>query len=261
VDTGSGSTTLQLTKAPGDDGGPLISPDRRSVVYQHDSGGGTELRVVASDGTGDRPLFGSDIGCPNLGRPAWNPVDPTVLAVACTSGNGSALRLFALDGSVIRELAPGIAVVDDLSFSPDGTRLVFWGAADGSTGGGSLFLLPVDGSAGPQKITTSAQDADPVWAPDGQHIVFRRVIAAEQSRIVVIAPDGTGERQLTSGSGIDQDPTWSPDGTMIAYKSNRPGSAATQGDHIWVMQSNGAGQRQLADGGGTATNAPAWGNR
>jgi serine/threonine protein kinase len=261
VDTGSGSTTLQLTKVPGDDVGPLISPDRRSVVYQHDTGAGTELRVVASDGTGDRPLFGSDIGCPKVGRPAWNPVDPTQLALTCALGDGSTLRVLALDGTVVRELPTGIAVVDDLSFSPDGTRLVFWGAPDGSTGGGSLFLLPADGSAGPQQITDSAQDADPVWAPDGQHVVFRRVIAPDQSRIFVIAPDGSGERQLTSGSGMDQDPTWSPDGTMIAYKSNRPGDRARQGDHIWVMQSDGAGQRQLDDGGGTATNAPAWGNR
>jgi Tol biopolymer transport system component len=91
--------------------------------------------------------------------------------------------------------------------------------------------------------------------------VFRRVTAPNESRIVVMNADGSGQQQLTSGSGVDQDPIWSPDGSMIAFKSNRAGAAEPPGDHVWVMQADGSGRRQLDDEGGTATNAPAWGNR
>jgi Tol biopolymer transport system component len=262
VDTATGQTGARLTSGPAQDIGPLLSKDRATVVYQQVADGEAELRTVAVDGSGDRPLFADPLDCPNPDRPAWNPVDQTQLAVACATGDGRALRLITLDGATVRALDAGLPHTGDLSFSPDGSRVLYW-ANDAGVDGGELYALPTDGSAGPQRLTARGPgvDADAVWSPDGTRIVFRRVTAPNESRIVVMNADGSGQQQLTSGSGVDQDPIWSPDGSMIAFKSNRAGAAEPPGDHVWVMQADGSGRRQLDDEGGTATNAPAWGNR
>jgi TolB protein len=59
--------------------------------------------------------------------------------------------------------------------------------------------------------------------------------------------DGSGLEQLTD-SGDDNSglPTWSPDGRYIAFVSER-------GNHwaIWVMKSDGSGERKLFDLDGT----------
>ena len=55
----SGGTVLRrLTHSPASDSFPLISGDRKTVVYVHSASPTTaQLRVVAADGIGDRPLF------------------------------------------------------------------------------------------------------------------------------------------------------------------------------------------------------------
>src|SRR6266851_5500645 len=75
------------------------------------------------------------------------------------------------------------------------------------------------------------------------------------SNVYTINPDGTSRRQLThvgkaQAAGA---PDWSPDGTKIAYESNQTGDY-----RIWVMNSDGSGQRRLADDPGFADLAPAW---
>ncbi|MGY1807083.1 protein kinase [Blastococcus sp. SYSU D00669] len=261
VDTTSGTTVLRLTSGPAQDIGPLVSGDRRTVLYQRVTGTEVDLRVVATDGTGDRSLVEGGLDCPNTGRPAWNPVDQTQIAVTCGAPGSMSLYLVGLDGSTVRQLDPGVPHLGDLSFSADGSRLVYWGNDDPAADGGDLYLLRTDGTAPAEQLTDVGPtgDADAVWSPDGGQLAFRRIIAPGQSRIFTMGADGTGLRQLTSGSGVDQDPIWSPDGSMLAFKSNRPGDSP--GDQVWVMGSDGSGLRQLDGGGGTATNAPAWGGR
>jgi len=256
MDSG-GAVVQQLTTGPGDDVGPLISKDRRSVVYQHQIGESQyELRTMGSDGTGDRLLPVE--GCPSPDRPAWNPVDTDQLAVACNSDGGTDLRIVTLQGATVREdLDPGVTSLSDLTFSHDGTRLVYWGTTDGS-GDGQLYSLPLDGSAGAQQLTEEGGNADTVFSPDGTQIAFRRN-TGNGLHIYVMAADGSGERALTSGRSVDQDPAWSPDGTQIAFKSDRPGEL--DGNQIWLMDTSGGGLRQLGTADGEADNAPAWSNR
>ena len=89
------------------------------------------------------PFATPPANCDTPGRPAWNPKDPTQLALVCHgSGNGGADRLLlvGLDGSTVRELDAGHPFVDDLAFSPEGTHLAYWGndrsGIDGGNDGG-----------------------------------------------------------------------------------------------------------------------------
>lgn len=261
LDTVSGGDAAPLATSGANDVAPLISADRRSVVYARSTGGGGyELHTVATDGSGDRLLFDpAAAGCATFTRPAWNAADPQQLAVPCSAGDRVQVRVMNLQGTTLRTLDPGIAHVDDVTISPDGTKIVYWGADTARNDGGRLFSLPTDGSGSAVPLTEQAGDADPVWSPNGDMIVFRRRTPDGWSRICVMNADGSGEQSLTQGPWIEQDPTWSPDGAWIAFKSNRNGRLP--GDQVWVMDRSGNGLRQLGHSVAGTAEAPAWGHR
>ena len=60
-------------------------------------------------------------------RPAWNPVDPTVLAVVCSEADENyGLYLTRIDGTVLGKIQVDEERIGDPSISPDGRQLVFW---------------------------------------------------------------------------------------------------------------------------------------
>jgi Tol biopolymer transport system component len=264
IDATTGAVGQKLTNGAKGPQFPILSPDRGTVVYVQ-SGDDNPLRTVAADGVGDRQLFNSlPEGCDSLLRPAWNPVDPTELAVACVKSDGSTdLKLMGVDGTVRSTLNPGIAHLDDLAYSPDGTTLLYWGSQNKDDNGGPLYLQSSDGKGLPKQITTpgGSNDADATFSPDGSTIVFRRATPGS-SQIISVHSDGTGLTPITDGTSYDQDPTFSPDGTQIAFKSNRNNAAGTSDAQIWVIGMDGSGLRQLGIGSpGIADGAPAWGHR
>jgi len=264
IDATSGAVGTKLTNGGKGPQFPILSPDRGTVVYVQ-SGDGNQLRTAAVDGVGDREMFATSIeGCDSLQRPAWNPVDPTELAIACEKSDGTTdLKLVGIDGTVRSTLNPGIAHLDDLAYSPDGKTLVYWGSANKDDNGGPLYLQSADGKGLPKQITTpgGSNDADATFSPDGNTIVFRRATTSS-SQIISIHTDGTALTPITDGTSYDQDPTISPDGTQIAFKSNRNNAAGTSDAQIWVIGMDGSGLRQLGIGSpGIADGAPAWGHR
>ena len=264
IDATTGAVGQKLTNGAKGPQFPILSPDRGTVVYVQ-SGDDNQLRTVAADGVGDRQMFNSlPEGCDSLLRPAWNPVDPTELAVACVKSDGSTdLKLIGVDGTVRSTLNPGIAHLDDLAYSPDGTTLLYWGSQNKDDNGGPLYLQSSDGKGLPKQITTpgGSNDADATFSPDGSTIVFRRATPGS-SQIISVHSDGTGLTPITDGTSYDQDPTFSPDGTQIAFKSNRNNAAGTTDAQIWVIGLDGSGLRQLGIGSpGIADGAPAWGHR
>ncbi len=67
---------------------------------------------------------------------------------------------------------------------------------------------------------------EPSWSPDGQQIVYYKVIhdAAQDkvidTRIFIVNADGTGLHELALPSETPWgDPDWSPDGTRIVFSS------------------------------------------
>ena len=257
-----------ITTDPAQDSGPILSPDRSSVVYRHTQDKITELRVAAADGTGVRPLFATPpAGCVTPNRPAWNPIHSDLLAIQCVDAAGkSNLQIVRLDGQVLRVLDPGMGKFDDVAYSPDGQTLVFWGT-DPAGGGAVLYLIPDDGIGPAVQLTKdkAGSDADPMFSPDGQEVVFTRTASeggANNVDVFVIKTDGTDLRRLTDHPGQDQNPNFSPDGTEIVFKSNRTDTDAMGANHLWVMNRDGSNQRQLTPPDGSADEAgAAWGPR
>ena len=271
ADTRVGKPLKQLTSGSGDFS-PALSPDRRSVIFVHQDGTTRTLRVMAADGSGARELFDSaPAQCASVFRPAWNPVDPTMLAVACIDELGAAgLYLIRTDGKVLRKLPIGQDRVDDPAFSPDGKSVAYQAGPDSSFDGGSIFTIPVDGDT-PRQITKvpAGTDADPTWSPDGTRIAFRRRqpdgTTSGNFDIFVVPADGSGHAEaIIEGESDDQDPTWSPDGDQVAIKSNRlmAGGKGAGRARIWVGNADGTNLHLLLTTGAPGEEgAPAWSRR
>jgi Tol biopolymer transport system component/uncharacterized caspase-like protein len=252
VDVAADAVGQRLTTGPEPDFTPLISPDRGSIVYFHAAvPGRNDLWVMASDGSGARPLF-ADVPdeCAGLNyQPAWDPVEPTVLALSCGNADGDrSLWLVSVEGELIRQLDTPLEIADDLTFSADGSTLAFWSGPDRDAQGGSIWTVATVGGQSPVRLTDQAAgvDADPAWSPDGKQIAFRRVVDGDPE-IFVMDPDGSRERPLFEADGSGSDPTWSPDGSRIAFVSNRDlGDAAHW--HAWVMNADGSSPAPLLVG-------------
>ena len=256
-----GNEGAVLTSSPETDSFPVLSPDRRSVIYGHQGASGGVLHVVGADGKGDRPLFARPpAGCERLGRPDWS--SKNLLAVMCggpQAGKFGRLVLVTLDGTLVRELDSGKRMGDP-TFTPDGSQVIYYrndrGGSDGGLDGGALYRVPTDGSGEPVRLTDGGNgtDADPACSPTGSKIAFRRHTGGQRS-IVTVDFDGTKvtsePRRVTPGPR-DQDPSWSPSERAIAYKSG----SDLDGD-LSVVDLDTGTSRRVTDLDEPET-APAW---
>ena len=94
-----------------------------------------------------------------------------------------------------------------------------------------LWLLTVDGSAPPRRLTsTPGGESDVAWSPDGTRIAFSAKRGSDddaKAQIHLLPMDGPGEAvAITDLSTGASKPVWSPDGTHVAFESRVwPGAA------------------------------------
>ncbi len=93
-----------------------------------------------------------------------------------------------------------------------------------------------------------AEDRDPAWSPDGDHIAFASNRAHNWDIYLLDLVSGRLIR-LTQNPGFDANPSWSPDGQWIAFESYRYGNL-----DIYVMSTTGGQVRRI-----TTDRAPDYG--
>jgi TolB protein len=158
------------------------------------------------------------------------------------------------DGSGLRSLTTGSGLdVGGMSWSPDGSRIVFAGSVfptDLLYPPEALYLMNADGSdlrllvSGPAGGSASWPD----WSPDGSKIAYN-VVLGDTSAIDVVDADGSSSVRIStpSASRGDRRPHWSPDGKRIAF--TRSWSAAAVGNgtvsQVFVMDADGSNVRQI----------------
>jgi Tol biopolymer transport system component/DNA-binding winged helix-turn-helix (wHTH) protein len=104
----------------------------------------------------------------------------------------------------------------DCSVSPDGKSVVFV-STHGGGGLFKIFLLHIDGSGEPVRLTRSgAEEFTPRFSPDGRWIAYGRGGGGEPGPAIwkVAATPGGEESLLAFDAKL---PTWSPDSREIAF--------------------------------------------
>ena len=100
--------------------------------------------------------------------------------------------------------------IRELAVSPDGKKVVF-------VVRGEVFAAGSQQGGTAQRLTrTAANEADVVWAPDSNRVVY----ASERTGVPqLFLYDFASEKEerLTTGAVADQSPAFSPDGAMLAF--------------------------------------------
>jgi predicted Ser/Thr protein kinase len=118
----------------------------------------------------------------------------------------------------------------NLSLSPDGTELVF------ARGRESMDLWLRNLERGDVRRLTShpADDAMPVWSPDGTRVAFASWRDDRSNLYVINAHGSTPETRLL-GSDANKYPTdWSRDGRFLLYEAGSPET----GQDLWVLHTD-----------------------
>jgi Tol biopolymer transport system component len=194
---------------------PAWSPDGASLAFARSTRRGKvgpNVFVLRRDGAQLRRLV-PRASWSSL--PAWSPNGAELAFVGRIPSLGEGVFVAGRDGSNPRLLFQVPNVLDgatvvarhdltDLSWSPDGTRLLFelqdW-----------IHVLRLDNGLATR---LRARGYTPKWSPDGRSIAF-----VQFCRLAVIADDGadtpTDPLRCSQPGSLMSPPSWSPDGTRI----------------------------------------------
>ena len=219
-------------------GGPYLdvdgiewSPDENAILVGHKVGGVPSVSIVQADGSGARTL---DLGMP-VNRPSWRPPDGRQISFRGQVDGNWAWFLADADGTAIRqvdvtrELMEAPYEVLAPVWSPTGDRIAFYRLTDtpgnGNGNGMRIHVAEIDraGAVTAQQTfefnSSSDEELDPQWLPDGKHLVFTRYDSG--TNYVAIAEPVAGARSrdvdvLTRSKDVGTfRVTVAPDGTYL----------------------------------------------
>lgn len=151
-----GSGRRHLTDGSTPDSHAAWSPDGARIAYAHIVGHDTDLWVMDPSGRSKMPLIempGSEA------FPAWSP-DGSLIAFV---GKDSDIHVFSVADETVRRITNDRAAIKtDLSWSPDGRRILY---SVGPEGKSDLYVVDADGSQPKKVVSGPADDVSPAWNP------------------------------------------------------------------------------------------------
>ncbi|MBK5293840.1 MAG: PD40 domain-containing protein [Acidobacteriia bacterium] len=153
----------------------VLAPDGKSVAYAwFNAEGFYELRVVGTDGAGERILYRNEEA--GFVQPcAWTPDGKQILTLLFRKDNISQIAMVALVGGVARVLKSLQWVYPNrMDISPDGKLIVYDSPASNGSMQRDIYALSVDGSRETPLVSGTGNDIFPLWKRDGKAVVYVR---------------------------------------------------------------------------------------
>jgi eukaryotic-like serine/threonine-protein kinase len=228
-------TLTHVTRDPGLELDPAISPDGKTLAYVAGPPGRRRIYVRQIDG--GRPIALTEPGvAPSQRRPDWSPDGSRIVFQAGQQGLGvrtdtrmGALYVVpALGGTPMMLVPPqdgGVALTP--AWSPDGAHVAY--CSDDS-----IRIVPASGGSPRVLLKTSTTVHSPRWSPDGERLAYvsgatvyalgeEQLGNTETSSIHVVDVATGFDREITSGDWLDVNPWWTADGRGLIFVSGRSG--------------------------------------
>jgi dipeptidyl aminopeptidase/acylaminoacyl peptidase len=254
IDVASGQQRPLVT-GPGGPSSPRWSPDGRRLAYVSAVEGGAPQLFVRWMDRGDSVRV---TGLPDSpGDMAWSPDGRRIAYVMRVAGEGPRLGSAPAKPEGAQWGEP-LQVIDKVTYRADGAGYL-------QAGFDHIFLVDADGGA-PRRLTNgSFNHQGPLsWTPDGRTLLFSAnlkpdwEINAADSEVYALPVDGGAPVPLTRRNGPDQSPSVSPDGRLIAFLGYDDRGKGYEQNHLYVMNRDGGGVRELAAGLDRSIDSLAW---
>lgn len=193
------------------------------ILYKSNFEDGNYYYIIQPDGTIHTLAENFDY----YGRPVLSPDQKKIAFTAYTLDIDREYELYTIntDGTNFTKLTDfndDLAFLGDISWSPDGSKIVFSKADQPSTN--DLYVINQDGT-GLAQLTDNHEVADrtPKWAPDGSSIAFKREQNNSQD-LYEVTPDGVDLLNITNSPDRNEgNISWSPDSQQLRYSASENG--------------------------------------
>jgi TolB protein len=234
-------------------GNPEWSADGKKIVFR--SGyEESRLRIINSDGTGDRIIGQADWDQGCLGGASWSPDGTKLIYYKCLGETAAEIYVMNDNGTDLERLTFNNATDWSPSWSPDGEKMVFVSDRNGNP---DIYVMNADGTNQTQLTDNPDWDVSPDWSPDGTRVVYvsYQELAGGKSDVYVMNADGSNKENLTNDPSVyHHTPAWSPDGKEIVFEA---------GGEIYVMGSDGNVKTNISNSAGSGSEfedtTPSWG--
>ena len=225
--------TVQVTRDPGLEVDPALSPDGGLVAYA--AGPPTRMQVFVRQVAGGRTIALTSDSSQGYRWPRWSP-DGSQIAYQGNAGiavvpalGGQPRLVVRLGAQAAESTTSAFSRLAGFAWSPDGRRIAY------STGiGRDVTVAPIGGGA-PTHLTGVRDVHSLSWSPDGTKLaavsdnpvfVFGGAYFGNEtaSSIWVLPVNGGSPIRLTADEHLNVSPQWAPDGRHLFWVSDRGGS-------------------------------------
>ncbi len=260
--SGVGANPKRLTADADAENYPSWSPDGKRLAYQRDFNG-SAIYVINADGTAEQrlsPTPGLDV------TPSWSPDGMKIVYARLYEAPQpnhppmTDIRIMNADGTGDHAVLVNTVFSVEPRWSAN-NQLVFMSLMHGSDL--EIYVMNVDGT-GLRQLTSGANNADPVWSPDGTRITFGSDReGGNKLNVFAMNADGSGQEQLTHFEAPYEagDTNWSSDGRKIAFEYDINGMKQSDPNayaEVWTMNPDGSGEKSTGVQCSGVGCAPRW---